>query len=962
MSHAFWQPSDDQRRAILLLEALGLIHDLGKLSDTFLKSKEPSATVEYNHDLLADPRSVGIYNTHAAIPGDAAASYAQTILSDAAIRPSAFQERADLTAVLEQVTFTDWTGQSYNFAELAPLVAHPGLARLVANWRGVLTKAMQPGFLVGALHGTAHIEKEGEPDQHQQPYNHIFRATPFGLEEQIGTVVSQELTDALNGLPLADIENITTTQRSDWLAQMKALMSRGLADNRRPHNEVSLWDWGYTVATLTKAAAAYIFKNGWPANLNDLPYRTLRVNLGILERYTHSDKISDLLGVRQALNEASPRVQTLLEETYALGNCFYRDETGIYYLLPDIFDENELAALRREIQACFPPDLRPRVHLGERITAGQLDGRSPAHDPGALRRLVAEPRAQALGEAPTQTDNNLYLFEGEWTEGRPANAETCMACGARPVGYPRHGSLGEAERELSPWATQEKAERRNICRVCLDRRGRRAEQWAKDGLQGTIWTDEVADDNGRLALFVGKLDLEGWLDGKMLRTLKVKDATTKNPSPARLYRIAETARQFWEQVTGKLMPPVIGQRPSRLALYPQSHSPLDLGHFHAYEVEVDGVALNVVWDKPNDRFLTADNLTYLGRRLEMDQDEIPTRVSGRRVQVLEPSSFLNTGQPLVKAFIERVERLDGYLPAIPLLTEPSACLMLVPADRALSLTLAVKNEYERQMGRVRDRLPLCLGLVFCHRRTPVRAVLEAGRAMLKMNAGEKWEGWRLMGKTSPNTGECALTFDNGITWRVPVVAGDGATKDEWYPRMYEGDTWAEGQVRHATDLQVSDPGTPQNSGNKVWIRPSRFDFEFLDAASRRFEIHYDEHGRRSRRTRPFYLEDLDRFDELWKRMKHLAVSQRHQVIRTIEATREEWYGADQSAQAKDDGVFRQFVTDTLAGAAWPKDQPWRGIPQGLRDKLIQAGASGELTDLAELHMEILKERDKEANP
>jgi hypothetical protein len=541
MSHSFWRPSDDQRLTILLLEALGLIHDLGKLSNRFLESQEPSATTDYEYRLLADPRSVPIYKNRTTITGDKAYNYVQTILSDAATRPSAFQERADLTGVLEQVTFTDWTGQQYNFAELVPLVARPGLAHTAANWRGVLAKEMQPGLLVGRLHGPAHIEKEGNPG-HKQPFSQVFRATPFGLEEQIGTVSSQELTDALNALPLTDIEHITTNQRSDWLAQMKALMSRGLADNRRPHNEVSLWDWGYTVATLTKAAAAYIFKNGWPTNLDDLPYRTLRINLDVLERYTHSDKISDLLGVRQALNEASPRVQALLEETYAMGNCFYRDETGIYYLLPDILDDDELAVLRREIQARFAPDLRPRVHLGERATAGQLDRQSPAHDPDALCRLVARPRAQALSEAPTQTDNNLYLFEAEWTEGRPANAETCMACGTRPVGYPRHHSQAEVERELAPWATQEKAERRNICRVCLDRRGRRAAQWAKNDLQSTIWTDEVADDNGRLALFVGKLDLAGWLDERVLSTLQVKDQTTKIPSPARLYRIAETAR------------------------------------------------------------------------------------------------------------------------------------------------------------------------------------------------------------------------------------------------------------------------------------------------------------------------------------------------------------------------------------------------------------------------------------
>ena len=71
-------------------------------------------------------------------------------------------------------------------------------------------------------------------------------------------------------MPLNKIEQITTQQRRAWLKEMRTWMRKGLADNRRPHNEISLWDWGYMVATMTKAAAAYIYKKGWPESLKDL--------------------------------------------------------------------------------------------------------------------------------------------------------------------------------------------------------------------------------------------------------------------------------------------------------------------------------------------------------------------------------------------------------------------------------------------------------------------------------------------------------------------------------------------------------------------------------------------------------------------------------------------------------------------------------------------------------------------
>jgi len=962
MSNSFWRPSEEQRRTILLLEALGLIHDLGKLSDTFLQSQEPSSTQAYNHNLLADPRQIAIYKQFTPISNSQATGQVQGWLNEAATTSCAFSERADLTTILDQVRFTDWTGQTYSFAELTPLVARPSLAWgqnaiSSSDWQQELGKGMQPGLLIGALHGVAHIEKEGNPQLHQQPYSDVFRASPFGREERIGTGMTQETTDALKALPLADIEQIASDQRRDWLAKMRTEMRRGLADNRRPHNEVSLWDWGYIVATMAKAAAAYVFKNGWPANLDDLPFRTLRINLDRLERYTRSDTISDLLGVRQALDDAFGLVQRLLEETYALSNCFYHDETGTYYLFPDLNAGDEgIAALRQEIQAQFPPDLRPQVHLGERVTAGELD-----KDKKLARRLVAEPRQQALQESPVRADNNLYLFEAEWSEGRPENAEICTVCGVRPVGYPRQGTAPPIEQDLAHWATQDKAKQRNVCRVCLDRRGRRAQVWAETGWGGTIWTDEVADDNGRLALLVGRLALKGWLAGDLLDTIQVTSSATKTPSPARLYRIAETARAFWERVRDSLTPDVVGQRPFRLALYPSSNDLPDLGDFHAYELDVDGIALSVVWDKPNGRFLTAENLSYFARRWQISLDELTGRLRGRTFDILEPSEFGRPGQLLLKAQIRRVETLDGYWPTIPLLAEPGVCMVLIPADRALALARAIKREYEKQMGRVRDRLPLCLGLVFCQRRTPIRAVLEAGRSMLDMagqfdmNTGAGWEGWRLIAKNSPTPGQCELVFDNGITWQIPILAGDCNTNDEWYPRLYEGDSWGQKQSKHVNDLRVRGPNIPPDRGWKTWIRPSRFDFEYLDTTARRFEIHYDENGRRPRHTRPFYLEDLDRLEALWGYMERLSKTQRHQVIRTIEATREAWYGQDNDSNSTADEVFRQFVADTLAGANWPQGQPWGSIPPEWQEKLVQAGALGELTDLAELHMEILKE-------
>lgn len=135
---------------------------------------------------------------------------------------------------------------------------------------------------------------------------------------------------------------------------------------------------------------------------------------------------------------------------------------------------------------------------------------------------------------------------------------------------------------------------------------------------------------------------------------------------------------------------------------------------------------------------------------------------------------------------------------------------------------------------------------------------------------------------------------------------------------------------------------------------SRFDFEFLDTAGRRYEICYDEKGKRGA-TRPFYLADFEQMEELWKHFEHLSLSQRYQIIGLIEAKREEWEIRSSSSE-EEQKTFQQFVADTLAGANWPNGKKWYPDDENSRT-LVEAGVNGQLKDWAELHTQILKEKN-----
>jgi hypothetical protein len=195
---------------------------------------------------------------------------------------------------------------------------------------------------------------------------------------------------------------------------------------------------------------------------------------------------------------------------------------------------------------------------------------------------------------------------------------------------------------------------------------------------------------------------------------------------------------------------------------------------------------------------------------------------------------------------------------------------------------------------------------------------------------------------------------------VPTVMGDSKTEDVWYPywclekerenansrerifKSIDGKNWT-----HIKDLQV---------GDTVSFRPSRFDFEFLDTAARRFEVSYDNGKRRGWQhpSRPYYLEQLESFEQLWNRLSGktcgLTTSQIHNLIGIIETKRMEWAIDQKGASVQE--TFERFVGEVLNDAEW-KQHPSKDE----MEQLCQAAVSGQLADVVELYIRILKKPD-----
>ena len=64
-----------------------------------------------------------------------------------------------------------------------------------------------------------------------------------------------------------------------------------------------------------------------------------------------------------------------------------------------------------------------------------------------------------------------------------------------------------------------KAVTAETCKTCASRRRGRQDAWIKNVQGETIWIDEIADANGRVALFTLRFDLSRWLSGEWLTTV-----------------------------------------------------------------------------------------------------------------------------------------------------------------------------------------------------------------------------------------------------------------------------------------------------------------------------------------------------------------------------------------------------------------------------------------------------------
>lgn len=908
------------RDALLLAEVAALLHDVGKFCNLHIEAHAQGGTRKWANDhaykaIVDNPASqIRLSSKASSIRKPDAL---KNVLNAQSPKAADFLDKSLKDFLTNNSLSLFGESETYTLAELIMLgtpgfAADPNRSMLLDGKSGWL-----PAVL-GVCHSEAHVDKEDPAQKEgQQVWPDVYISNAFGFEKEkvVVDASSKSLDARLRALQIS---------REVILNEF----AYSLGDTRRPVNEVLLSDWTWIVACLFKSALAGALLTNkrfdirrWKDKIidHDLRWRILRVNFDVLGLYAKAIKIADLLAYQRTVEDACEAVKQLVEDECPLGNEIYRDTTGIYFTFPDLDLPADLAQeIRRRIETID-------LELAPRIAVERSQGNTATEQ---LKRMLAEARKKAHNDLihPFAPENLSPCWQQQWDNLPDGKWEVCPICRLRPM-----------------------KEGQEACETCLNRRSSRIGAWKSDPSQ-TIWIDEIADHNGRVALIVGKFGLDDWLSGDLVQTMLVRaiendpgKCVPKNPSPARLRRVWETCQRFWTETVDGILnqyPYASGManaalRRARVALVPDP----DRGWREGipYDGTINGQAISLFWLREENHFVTISNLQLAAGKAR-DLNELVAEWHGKTVHVVA-SDRPNERKEFT---IARVNMLTdakcGYTPSLLLLSSPDQFLALMPAIDALEIAEKIHQEYQEQFGKVQNRLPLFLGLVFFQRKMPLMAAMDTARRMLETRVDS--EQWTVDG-VNVDSGERVLKLKRDgqeMTMRVSTTMGDGS-EDKWYPYFFV-EQFVDGTLDdrayrfqhngrwlvHVNDLR---------EGDVVRVTPSRFAYLFLESAARRFAFNPQKDT--------LLLDELPRLQDMWQVTCQSPdmTDTRLQAIHALFESR--WQAWDLDEAGADSTAFRHLVETTL------KRDKIRGVT-------VDDVVNGRFRRCLDLYLHVLKRR------
>lgn len=486
-----------------------MLHDLGKLSQEFIiKQSNDSPNCNFEHEDILKSYTKNFDYT------DFLPSRLKSIISKKEI----------LSIFNKDLNNRDFKKGKYIFSQKltdpSQLISKHhnknsgiGLIKLLSNIDG-LDSGVDKGLL----------QNKGK-----QPKDRVFKSASFGYEGEKNEIellnlkiVRDELCNELANLLEQICENpdkIALIRR--WILPLiKREFLKSLGDTRRSGNDVTLWDHSYSVASLYKAAIAkIIYENKW-TEPSEIKWKIIGVQYDKLRLIEKAHKLTDIIGYRNLTEKIDENVKEIIEEELPIGNEIYRDETGIYFVGPSLREDDGT------LEKCIRNKIIKKV---DTISDGEVIPHVAISNPS--RSLII------LTELLKESTKNVSFFERTplWkTKWQNVSTEVVhdidsdrSFCKSKCKYFNKCISMDKKGKrfqiDICPVCKiHPKCEYQEVCKFCLNRREGRIKDWLPDLINKkypTIWIDEIADSNGKVAIITGRFNLGNWLNGELLNTV-----------------------------------------------------------------------------------------------------------------------------------------------------------------------------------------------------------------------------------------------------------------------------------------------------------------------------------------------------------------------------------------------------------------------------------------------------------
>ncbi|MFN3528039.1 MAG: hypothetical protein ACK4YO_02945, partial [Candidatus Altarchaeaceae archaeon] len=306
-----------------------------------------------------------------------------------------------------------------------------------------------------------------------------------------------------------------------------------------------------------------------------------------------------------------------------------------------------------------------------------------------------------------------------------------------------------------------------------------------------------------------------------------------------------------------------------------------------------------------------------------------------------------------KNFIGKFKEKRNFRTYRTISLSPNMFMFLIPSSKVVEIIKEVKEKYTEQFGKVYGKLPLNIGVVFFKRRTPLYACLDSAKRFIhifKDKRNKKQITFSIEQKEIIDD-KLNIKIKKGdketdkYLIKIPFQLGDG-TKDYYHPfvRVSNSD-----EEKHILYL---------NEGDKIQCDPSYFDFQFLDTSARRFDITLDSNTNKRNHdilgvkgARPYYLEDIDNFEKLWKILndkKYKITSTKINNLYSLLTSKI----YDWNIEDLDNPEFKNIVEDSIKNILeiGKDDENFKFIGDSV--------SSGLFFDVIELYLKIMKQKLK----